>query len=56
MTYWRCSMTYDEWKIKELEKELSDKEGYLVKVISVKGNEITICSQYAYDYMISNRY
>lgn len=49
-------MTYDEWKIKELEKELNDKEGYLVKILSMKENKITICSQYAYDCMISNKY
>ena len=49
-------MIYDEWKIKELEKELSDKEGYLIKILSMKENKITVCSQYVYDYMIFNGY
>ena len=41
-------MTFEEYKIKQLEKELSEKEGRLIKVLSIRktfiGKRVTICS------------
>ena len=41
-------MTLEEYKLKELEKELSEKEGQLIKILSMKGNHITICTYATY--------
>ena len=37
-------MTWGEYELKILEKELSEKEGQLIKVLSINGNHITICN------------
>lgn len=44
-------MTFEEYKLKQLEKELSKKEGRLVKVLSVRGKHITICTYETYQLM-----
>lgn len=41
-------MTFEEYKLKKLEKELSEKEGRLIKVLSVRGKHITICTYETY--------
>jgi hypothetical protein len=41
-------MTWEEYKLKILEKELSEKEGQLIKILSIKGNYITICTYGTY--------
>lgn len=41
-------MTIEEYEIKQLEKELSEKEGRLIKLLSVRGKHITICSLETY--------
>lgn len=38
------SMTREEYEIKQLEKELSEKEGTEVKILKKEGNHITVCS------------
>lgn len=45
-------MTLEEYKLKELEKELSNKEGRLIKILSIHNNHITVCSQETYCVMI----
>ena len=46
-------MTIEEYNIKQLEKELSEKEGRLVKVLSIRktftGKHVTICSLGAFE-------
>ena len=44
-------MTLEEYKLKQLEEELSEKEGRLVKILSIKGKHITICSWETYEVM-----
>lgn len=44
-------MTYEEYKLKQLEKELSEKEGHWIKILSIKGKEVTICSWETYEEM-----
>ena len=44
-------MTFEEYKLKQLEEELSEKEGHWIKVLSVKGKEVTICSWETYQLM-----
>ena len=44
-------MTYEEYKLKQLEKELSEKEGHWIKILSVKGKEVTICNWETYELM-----
>ena len=44
-------MTIKEYEIKQLEKELSEKEGKLIKVLSVRGKHITICTWETYELM-----
>lgn len=44
-------MTFEEWKIRQLEKELSEKEGRWIKVLSVRGRHVTICSWEIYQRM-----
>lgn len=44
-------MTIEEYEIEQLEKELSEKEGKLIKVLSVRGKYITICSWETYQLM-----
>lgn len=41
-------MTLEEYELKELEKELSEKEGQLIKILSIKGNHIIICTHATY--------
>ena len=41
-------MTIEEYEIKQLEKEISEKEGRLIKVLSVRGKHITICTYESY--------
>lgn len=47
-------MTWEEYELKILEKELSEKEGELIRILSIKRNPITkikhiiICSEYTY--------
>ena len=47
-------MTWEEYEIKQLEKELSEREGEFVRILSIKRNPITkvkhiiICSEYTY--------
>ena len=41
-------MTWEEYKLKILEKELSEKEGQLIKILSIKGNHVTICTYATY--------
>jgi len=41
-------MTLAEYKLKILEKELSEKEGDLVKILFINGNHITICTYGTY--------
>lgn len=41
-------MTLEEYKLKELEKELSNKEGRLIKILSMHNNHITICTYATY--------
>lgn len=45
-------MTFEEYKIKQLEKKLSEKEGTWIKVLSVRGRHITICTWATYQLMI----
>lgn len=44
-------MSLEEYEIKQLEKELSEKERRLIKVLSVRGKHITICSWETYQLM-----
>ena len=50
-------MTIGEYEIKQLEKELSEKEGTLIRILSIKRNpitkvkHITICSENTYQLM-----
>ena len=44
-------MTWEEYKLKILEKELSEKEGQLIKILSINGNHITICTYATYFLM-----
>lgn len=44
-------MTIEEYEIKQLEKELSKKEGMLIKVLSVRGKHISICTWETYQFM-----
>ena len=44
-------MSLEEYKIKQLEKELSEKEGRLIKILSVRGKHITICTWETYQFM-----
>lgn len=44
-------MTIEEYEIKQLEKKLSEKEGRLIKVLSVKDKHITICYWETYQLM-----
>ena len=44
-------MTFEEYKLKQLEEKLSEKEGHWIKVLSVKGKEVTICSWGTYQLM-----
>ena len=37
-------MTREEYEIKQLEKEPSEKEGTEVKILKKEGNHITVCS------------
>ena len=42
-------MSLEQYEIKQLEKELSKKEGRLIKILSVKGKKkVTICSYETY--------
>ena len=41
-------MTLEQYKIQQLEKELSEKEGSLIKILSAKGKKVTICSYGTY--------
>ncbi len=41
-------MTWEEYELKILEKELSEKEGKLIKVLFINGNHITICTYATY--------
>ena len=44
-------MTFEEYKLKQLEKELSEKEGHWIKILSVKGKKVTICNWETYELM-----
>lgn len=44
-------MTFGEWEVKQLEEELSEKEGRWIKVLSIKGNHVNICSWETYQVM-----
>lgn len=44
-------MTYEEYKLKQLEEELSEKEGHWIKVLSIKGKHVTICDWETYELM-----
>ena len=44
-------MTFEEYEIKQIEKELGEKEGRSIKVLSVRGKHITICSWDTYQLM-----
>lgn len=44
-------MTFEEYKLKQLEKELSKKYGHWIKVLSVKGKEVIICNWETYQLM-----
>lgn len=44
-------MTFEEYKLKQLEEELSEKEGRWIKVLSIKGKHVTICSWETYQLM-----
>ncbi len=44
-------MTFEEYKLKQLEEELSEKHGHWIKVLSVKGKKVTICSWEIYQLM-----
>ena len=41
-------MTLTEYELRILEEELSEKEGKLIKVLSINGNHITICTYVTY--------
>ena len=35
-------MTFEEYKIRQLEKDLSEKEGREIKILSIRGKHVTI--------------
>ena len=41
-------MTWEEYKLKILEKEFSEKEGQLIKILSINSNHIMICTYATY--------
>ena len=53
-------MTIEEYNIKQLEKQLSEKEGRLIKVLSIRntfiGKRVTICSLGAFELEYYERY
>lgn len=53
-------MTVEEYNIKRLEKELSEKEGMPIKVLSIRkifiGKRVTICSLGAFELEYYERY
>ena len=44
-------MTFEEYKLKQLEEKLSEKEGHWIKILSIKGKHVTICNWEIYELM-----
>ena len=44
-------MIFEEYKLKQLEEELSEKESHWIKILSIKDKHVTICNWETYQLM-----